>query len=94
MSTVTATSLSDTLPTTVPRLDPSGNNWTVFLFRYQDAVNVKGYWGHFDGTTPAPAFTDADTVKAENVAAKIQWEKDKRAVKTLLTQKLPGLTML
>jgi hypothetical protein len=85
MSTSQVTLLSDTLPTTVPRLDPSGNNWTIFLFRFQDAVDAKGYWGHFDGTTPAPSFKDEDAAKAENIAAKIQWEKDELATKTLLT---------
>ena len=54
MSTSTATALADTLPSSIPKLDASGLNWVIFLLRFQDAVEAKGYWGHFDGTTPRP----------------------------------------
>jgi len=42
MSSVTATSLADTLPSSVPKLDASGLNWVVFLLCFQDAVEAKG----------------------------------------------------
>jgi hypothetical protein len=57
MTTVTATSLSDSLPTSVPKLEATGLNWAIFLVRFHDAVDAKGYWGHFDGSTPVPSMS-------------------------------------
>ena len=42
---VSTTALTDTLPSSVPKLDPTGSNWTVFLFHFQDAIDAKGFWG-------------------------------------------------
>ena len=55
MSSVTTTSLADTLLLSVPKLNASGLNWAVFSLRFQDAIEAKGYWGHFDGTSKCPA---------------------------------------
>ena len=89
---VSTTALADTLPSTVPKLDPAGTDWTVFKFRFEDAIDAKGFWGHFDGTStcPVPSNPPAD----HQLAAKSQWEKDKRSSKSLLTQKLLDLTMV
>ena len=87
-----STALADTLPSSVPKLDPSGSNWTVFLFRFQDAVDAKGFWGHFDGTSKKPVLSEPP-VEGES-AAIAQWEKDERSSKSLLTQKLPDSTMV
>ena len=88
----TTTALADTLPSSVPKLDPAGTNWTVFLFRFEDAVNAKGFWGHFDGSSTKP---EIDTPSTEQqLAALSQWEKDERSSKSLLTQKLPDSTMV
>jgi hypothetical protein len=46
--------LSDTLPSSIPKLDASGINWAIFAVRFQDAVEAKGFWGHFDGTKTRP----------------------------------------
>jgi len=54
MTSVTATSLADTLPSSVPKLDTSGLNWAVFSLHFQDAIEAKGYWGHFHGTSEHP----------------------------------------
>jgi len=54
MTSATATSLADTLPLSVPKLDASGLNWAVFSLHFQDAIEAKGYWGHFDGTSERP----------------------------------------
>ena len=53
MSTTT-TSLSDSLSSSVPKLESTGINWAIFSVRFQDAVEAKGFWGHFDGTTTRP----------------------------------------
>jgi hypothetical protein len=55
MSTVATTSLSDALPSSVPKLDASGSNWAIFVFHFEDAVKAKGVWGHFDGKVIAPS---------------------------------------
>jgi len=83
-SSVTTSSLSDTLPSTVPKLDAEGDNWAIFLVRFMDAVEAKGFWGHFDGTSSEPVTTSASS-EAE-ITAKNQWVKDERSAKTLLTQ--------
>ena len=73
MSTSTATALADNLPSSVPKLDASGLNWAIFSLCFQDAVEAKGFWGHFDGTTPRPnAVTTATataTATVDNSAA-------------------------
>src|SRR5260221_782319 len=90
----TTASLSDSLPTTVPKLDSSGMNWAIFVFRFQDAVEGKGYWGHYDGTLAQPvAEIEAQPTDAEKVAM-AQWDKDERSAKSLLTQKLPDSTVM
>ena len=53
MSTTT-TSLSNTLPSSIPKLDASGINWAIFSVRLQDAIEVKGFWNHFDGMLTRP----------------------------------------
>jgi len=92
MTTVTTASLSDALPTSVPKLEATGLNWAIFLVHFRDAVNAKGFWGHFDGTTPVPSLLNPATSK--ETAAKSQWEKDERSAKSLLTQKLPDSMLM
>ena len=92
MTSVTTTSLSDTLPSSVPKLDATGLNWAIFFVRFQDAVEAKGFWGHFDGSSPCPMLPEEQ--KAEETAAKNQWDKDERSAKSLLTQKIPDSTLM
>jgi len=60
---LTTTSLSDSLPSSIPKIDPTGLNWAIFSVHFQGAVEAKGFWGHFDGfelrpePSPAPAPT-------------------------------------
>src|ERR1700678_3209327 len=92
MSTVTTSSLSDTLPSTVPKLDAEGDNWAIFLVRFMDAVEAKGFWGHFDGSLSPPVTTTTSSDAEKTTLT--QWEKDKRSAKTLLTQRLPDSTVM
>lgn len=57
------TSLSDTLPSSVPKLDASGMNWAIFAVRFQDAIEAKGFWGHFDGSSKRPVPLEATDTK-------------------------------
>ena len=101
---VTTTSLSDSLPSSIPKLDASGLNWAIFSVRFQDAVEAKGFWGHFDGTdmrpstVPVTTTTDGVTTTAPlsdtQLAAVDKWDKDERSAKSLLTQKIPDSTLM
>ena len=86
MSTTTATTLANTLPSSIPKLDASGMNWAIFLLHFQDMVEPKDYWGHFDGTLPRP--DPVATATADDAATLAQWDKDKQLAKSLLTQKI------
>ena len=74
MSTTTTSSLSDTLPSAVPKLEAKGEDWAIFYVHFMDAVKAKGFWGHFNGMTPKPALSSDPT--DEELKAKHQWEKD------------------
>lgn len=65
----TATSLSDTLPSSVPKLDSTGTNWAIFEIRFRDAVEAKGFWGHFDGQTKQPVMGTAQSLAADGTTA-------------------------
>ena len=74
MSAVMTSSLSDTLPLTVPRLDAKGENWGIFFVHFMDAVKAKGFWDHFNSTSSAPVLSA--TATAAKIAVKAQWNKD------------------
>jgi len=91
MSLATAT-LADSLSSSVPKLNPSGLNWAIFFVRFQDAVEAKGFWGHFDGSDPCPSLSSPATVT--EIAAEAQWLKNEQSAKSLLTQKIPDGTLM
>ena len=66
MSAVATTSLSDTLPSSIPKLDASGINWAIFSVHFQDAIEAKGFWNHFDGSSTHPEQTFTPEVIAED----------------------------
>ena len=75
MSSITMPSLSDMLPSTIPMLDAEGSNWAIFYIRFMDAIEVKGFWEHFNGTSSPPVLSETPT--AAETTAKNQWDKDK-----------------
>ena len=92
MTTLTTSSLSDTLSAAIPKLEAEGENWAIFFIWFMDTVEAKGFWGHFDGSTLKPTLSSTPT--EDEIKAKNQWDKNKRSAKTLLTQKLPDLTIM
>ena len=69
MSTTTMSLLSDTLPSAVPKFKAEGKNWAIFYVCFMDAIEVKGFWGHFNRTTLEPILSSEPTdeeVKAKN----------------------------
>ena len=88
----TALTTTDLLPSSVPKLEPTGLNWTVFKLRFQDALDAKGFWGHFDGTTICPVVgSPATTAETEALAL---WNKNEQTAKSLLTQKIPDSALI
>src|SRR5882762_2254137 len=74
----------DTLPSSVPKLDPRGENWAIFKIRFQNAMEVKEKWAHFNDQQKRP--TDA--------AEAAEWDKNERMAKYMLTQRLPDSTVV
>jgi len=93
MST-TITTLTDSLPSNIPKLNPFGINWAIFKFRFLSAVKAKGKWDHFDGTTSAPLPADAAHPTTDEIAKKLKWDKDKASAMNLLLQKIPHSTAM
>jgi len=104
MSIIT-TSLSDSLSSSVPKFDSTGLNWATFSVRFQDAIEAKGFWGHFDGSERRPVESVATTtaegdeaaqvkVAKELVVQQLQRDKNERSVKSLLTQKIADSTLM
>ena len=101
---VTTTSLSDSLPSSIPKLDASGLNWAIFSVRFQDAIEAKGFWSHFDGTgsrpniaqvsVTAPDGVVTSTPSTTDLAMAEKWDKDELSAKSLLTQKIPDSTLM
>ena len=89
-----STSLSDQLPASVPKLDPSGLNWAIFSVRFQDAVEAKGFWGHFDGSEPCPTAANMEEPTDEETIKIHQWKKEECSAKSLLMQKLPDSALM
>jgi hypothetical protein len=94
------TSLSDSLPPSIPKLDSTGLNWAIFSVRFQDAVEAKGFWGHFDGPEPRPVVSAATTTAegeeatqtklAEDLVAKqLQWERTSSQRNLCLPRRFP-----
>ena len=86
MSTTTLAT-SDILPSSVPKLLPTGLNWTVFSIRFQETIEAKGFWGHFDGTSPEPTVSSPPAAGEQEVLD--QWMKNERSTKALLTHRVP-----
>ena len=82
------TSLSDQLLSSVPKLDPTGLNCAIFSVHFQDAVEAKGFWDHFDGAETCPVAANLEEPTNDEETIINQWRKNERSAKSLLTQKL------
>ena len=85
------TSLSDTLPSSIPKLDASGMNWAIFAVRFQDAVEAKGFWGHFTGAKPRPTAVVPGT-KAVTVPTAVPAEGEEAPAPVAAAPTTPVLT--
>ena len=95
---------NDTLPASVPKLDHHGENWAIFKIRFQNAMEAKEKWGHFDGSVPRPSpaeasfpFANGEGGETESVIDEdltVKWDKDERIAKYMLTQRLLDSTLV
>ena len=83
---------TNTLPSSIPKLDPQGENWAIFAICFETAMQAKGKWGHFDGTAPEPSLVATPT--AEQRATLAEWLKDKHTSLYLLIQQIPDSTVV
>jgi len=79
----TQSQLTDTLPSTVPHLESDGSNWPIFNLHFQYAIEVKGFWGHFDGTTTHSSPIDASL---SSTAAQTTWDQNECSCHDLVKQ--------
>ncbi|KDQ50303.1 hypothetical protein JAAARDRAFT_51339 [Jaapia argillacea MUCL 33604] len=84
---------SDTLPSTIPKLDENGMNWVIFSERFMDMVQVKGFWGYYDGSVTILTFATTPLTAAQEVEV-TAWKKAEATAKYLLTQKLHSHTLI
>jgi hypothetical protein len=79
MSTVpsTITTLTDSLPSDVPKLLSTGTNWAIFNLHFSSAIQAKDKWGHFDGTVTSPM--PSNPPLPSELATVTQWTKDEAA---------------
>lgn len=90
---MSATLTTDILPSSVPKLMPMGMNWTAFSIRFEEAIDAKGLWGHFDGTTPRPVLAVSPPTQTESDEM-AKWDRDEKTVKALLTHQIPDSTLI
>ena len=76
----------------VSKLLPTSLKWTAFSICFQEAIEVKGFWGHFDGTLLKPTVSSPSAAGEQDVLN--QCMKDKCSVKALLTHHIPDSTLI
>src|SRR5882762_3413480 len=93
MSSSTSNTPSDTLLSSMPKLDLTGSNWLIFSIHFEDALAVRDHWEHFDGKTPKP--TPAGTTPTTDEQKEIDaWDKEERIASYMLSQKLPDSAIM
>ena len=77
----------------------------IFSVRFEDVIQAKGFWGHFDGTSTHSSALPVSVTNVDGnvttsppsdmeIAAIDKWDKDKRSAKSLLTQKIPNSALM
>jgi transposase InsO family protein len=84
--------MNDPLPTSIPRLEPTGSNWAIFSMRFQEAMEANRKWGHFDDSTPRPDPADTSKPTDEEKKAMSDWDQEEVVARYLLSQRLPDST--
>ena len=87
-----ASIMNDPLPTSVPRLEPTGSNWAIFSMRFQEAMEANQKWGHFSGSVTCPVPVDTQKPTDDEKKAMSAWDLDETISRYMLSQRLPDST--
>src|ERR1700735_932353 len=87
-----ASIMNDPLPTSVPRLKPTGSNWAIFSMRFQEAMKANQKWGHFSGSVTCPVPVDTQKPTDDEKKAMSAWDLDETISRYMLSQRLPDST--
>ena len=78
--------MNDPLPTTVPRLEPTGANWAIFSMCFQEVMEANQKWSHFDGTLTYPIPVDDKNITADEQKAIDAWNLEETVTRYMLSQ--------
>ncbi len=84
----------DVLSNSVPKLDSSWKNWPIFAIRFVAAVQAKGVYGHFDGTSSYPKAANPEKLTDEEAKAIVNWDDDEATAYYMLQQKIPDSLLI
>lgn len=90
----TPTPTIEKLPANIPRLEPNGANWAIFVMRFRDAMKVTRRWVYFTGHKPHPKPKDVDSPTDGEIEAGEKWEYADSVASYLLSQRLPDTTVM
>ncbi|KAF9446864.1 hypothetical protein P691DRAFT_672605 [Macrolepiota fuliginosa MF-IS2] len=96
---------NNVLSASVPKLELLGTNWAMFSLRFMTKVEMKGLWGHFDGTckcpklpvtplTTTPSMMPPASSSPPSTEMVDAWDLDEKVARSLLYQKIPNLTLM
>jgi transposase InsO family protein len=80
------------LPANIPRLEPDGSNWAIFVVWFRESMQANRRWGYFDGKTARPEPTDPANVTAAEQESIAKWDYEDLVARYLLSQRLPDST--
>lgn len=80
------------LPANIPRLEPDGSNWAIFVVRFRESMQANRRWGYFDGTNARPVPADASNISAAESESIAKWDHEDLIARYLLSQRLPDST--
>ena len=75
MSTAPNTPTSiEKLLANIPRLEPNGSNWAIFMMRFRDAMKVTRRWSYFTGSNPKPKAKNPKSPMDAEIEAATEWK--------------------
>ena len=83
----------DQLASSIPKLEPTGENWGDWHEIFKAACKAKKKWKHFDGTLPRPQATNPPAVQPidPNDPAQVEAANQATAAAILAAQNDPDL---
>ena len=74
------------LPANIPRLEPDGSNWAIFVVRFRESMQANRWWGYFDGTNAHLVPADALNISAAESESIANWDHEDLIAQYLLLQ--------